>query len=149
MTDMRKIENPFVVKVVREFNFPIERVFDAWLDGDNIGKWFFATPDGDLRELSIDPKVGGGFVVAEQRGDELARHVGTYHEIVRPNRLVFSYYYDTGEAELSSNVTVELTTTDDGCSLALTHEMDDIYSEYEQSAIEGWNMVLSGLEAVL
>ena len=32
MTDIRKIENPFFVKVERDFDASVETVFDAWLD---------------------------------------------------------------------------------------------------------------------
>ncbi len=145
MSDIRRIDNPFVVKVSREFNTTRERVFDAWLDGDNIGKWLFASSDGVVKEVSCDPRVGGGFVVADQRGDELARHVATYHEIDRPQRLVFSYYFDAGEEKVTSNVYIDFSETEKGCILSLTHEMDDIYAEYEESAIQGWNMILAGL----
>ncbi len=39
------------VRVTREFNFPPERVFDAWLDPKTAGKWLFATPIGKMMRL--------------------------------------------------------------------------------------------------
>ncbi|MEZ5757083.1 MAG: SRPBCC domain-containing protein [Emcibacteraceae bacterium] len=150
MTDMRKIENPFFVKVERDFDVPVETVFDAWLDRKNIGNWFFATPDGKMKEVEVDPREGGRFIIGEQRGEEYARHVGRYHLIDRPKKIIFSYYYESGdEDELESNVIIEFKANGKGCSIILTHEMDDIYAEYEKSAIKGWTMILDGLEAVL
>ncbi|MDG1995712.1 MAG: SRPBCC domain-containing protein [Emcibacteraceae bacterium] len=146
MVERRTIENPFVFKLSREFKTPAERVFDAWLDPKNVGNWLFGTPDGKEKGSKVDPRVGGNFEIGEMRGDEFANHVGTYHEIERPYRIVFSYYYETENEELSSTVIVELTDAGNGCIVHITHEMDDIYAEYEESTMEGWTMILNGLE---
>lgn len=149
MVEMRKIKNPFVVKVFREFNVKAEQVFDAWVDPVNVGNWLFATPEGTNKLADIDPREGGKFMIGEQRGEEFAKHVGTYHVIERPSRLVFSYYYGTENEGQSSNVIVDISETDVGCLVTITHEMDDIYAEYEQSAVEGWNMIFDGLNKTL
>jgi len=145
MVELRKFENPFVVNVSREFEASAQRVFDVWVDPANVGNWLFGTPDGKNKISEVDPWVGGNFIIGEQRGDEFAKHVGTYHEINRPSRLVFSYYYESEEEHLPSNVTVEISQTAKGCVVSVTHEMDNIYAEYEASATEGWNMIFDGL----
>lgn len=145
MVDLRKIENPFVVKVAREFEASPERVFDAWLDPVNVGNWLFATPDGQDKICQVDPREGGDFIIGEKRGEDYAKHIGTYHEIDRPNKIVFSYFYETENEDLPSNVIVEISATENGCLVSITHEMDNIYAEYEASATEGWNMILTGL----
>jgi len=149
MVERRKIENPFVVKVSRAFDAPIERVFDAWVDPANVGNWLFATPEGESKICEVDPREGGHFRIGERRGEEMAMHVGTYHEIDRPQRLVFSYYFETANEEMPSNVIVEISETENGCMVLVTHEMDDIYAEYEDSATNGWNMIFDGLEKIL
>lgn len=146
MVERRNIENPFVVKISREFNASADRVFDAWLDPENVGNWLFGTSDGKGKVSKVDPRVGGHFQIGEMRGDEFANHVGTYHEIKRPNRIVFSYYFETTNEELPSTVMVDIEPTDDGCTVHITHEMDNIYAEYEASAIEGWTMIFDGLQ---
>ena len=145
MVERRKIDNPFVVKVSREFKASAERVFDAWLDPENVGNWLFSTPDGKGKVCKVDPRVGGNFEIGEMRGDDFANHVGTYHEIDRPNRLVFSYYMETVNEDMPSTVIVEFSAKENGCVVLITHEMDDIYAEYEASAVEGWNMIFDGL----
>ena len=149
MAKYTKPENPFILKMTRDFEAPVERVFDVWLDPSHIAEWLFATPDGDIKEAEMDGKVGGGFIVAEQRGDELARHIGTFIELDRPNKIVFSFLYEAAEASLSSLVTVDLIAKEKGCTLNLTHEMDNQYSEYEASAIEGWNTILQNFSKVV
>ncbi|MDG1858408.1 MAG: SRPBCC domain-containing protein [Emcibacteraceae bacterium] len=146
MVERRNIKNPFVVKISREFNASNEKLFDAWLDSENLGNWLFGTPNGKGKVSKVDPSVGGNFEIGEMRGGAFANHVGTYHEIVRPSRVVFSYYYETENEELSSTVIVDIEQCENGCVVNITHEMDDIYSEYEALTIEGWTMIFNGLE---
>jgi len=146
MVERRIIDNPFIFKMSRDFNASAERVFDAWLDPKYVGNWLFGTPDGKGKVSKVDPRVGGQFEIGEMRGDEFANHVGTYHEIERPNRIVFSYYLETENEELSSTVIVEISEMENGCAVHITHEMDDIYAEYEANTIEGWTMIFNGLE---
>ena len=107
MAEMSKIENPFVVKIAHEFDASAERVFDAWLDAENVANWLFGTPDGEGKISKVDPQVGGKFEIGEMRDGVFANHIGTYHEIDRPSRLVFSYYMETVNEELPSNVIIE------------------------------------------
>jgi uncharacterized protein YndB with AHSA1/START domain len=132
--------------VTRMFSAPAERVFDAWLDPASVCHWLFATPDGEMRRVEIEPRVGGKLVIVEKRGETLADHVGTYEVIDRPRRLVFSYAYQGGK---SSCVTIEIEPLAGGCKLTLTHKLDPEWAAYVDKAREGWTMVLEGLAAAL
>lgn len=149
MVEMREIKNPFVVKVSREFSAASERVFDAWLDPTGIGNWLFSTPDGENKVCDVDPREGGDFRVGEQRGDEMAIHVGTYHKIDPPNQIIFSYYQESTNDDLPSNVTIDFEKNGNGCIVTVTHEMDGIWAEYEESAVSGWNMIFDGLNKTI
>lgn len=138
---------PIQLQVSHHYAAPPERVFDAWLDPDGIGRWLFATPAGEMKRVELEARVGGRFVVEEQRGDTLARHLGQYLTIERPRRLVFSFTTDPDEPP--SRVTVEITPTDGGCALTLTHEMDPIWSEYTERTRDGWTQILTGLDRAL
>lgn len=135
------------IDVSKDFEVSAEQVFDAWLDQENIGKWLFATDTGVMKQVEIDARVGGAFFIEELRGDDLAPHYGTYLEIDRPRKLVFEF--STSKEETPSLVTIEITKTQGGCHLKLTHEMEAKWTDYKDMAINGWTMVLQGLGKML
>lgn len=133
-------EMPLIVK--RKFDAPAELVFDAWLDSDNVGRWLFTTPESKIDSVKIDPRVGGEFEIIDKRGEELTRHTGTYLEIDRPRRLIFTFAVPQYSAEFTK-VTIDITPLDTGCELTLTHE--DVLPEWRESTIDGWTMILNEL----
>ena len=135
------------VRVTRRFEAPPERVFDAWLAPDSVGRWLFATPDGVMERVEVDPRVGGRFRIDERRGSELAEHFGQYLEIDRPRRLVFSFaaIRDSGYTK----VTVTIVPDGNGSLLTLVHEMDPKWADYEDRTREGWTKILKGLAETL
>jgi uncharacterized protein YndB with AHSA1/START domain len=143
--------NPLVIVVTRRFEAPAERVYDAWLDPTSAGQWLFATPMGKMVRVEIDARVGGEFIVAEQRGDILAEHVGRYVAIDRPRRLVFLFSVTkfSDPNEQVSRVTIEIVPSAGGCELTLTHEIDPKWAEYEERTRGGWTTILEKLNTML
>ena len=141
-------EQQILVRVSRRFNASPERVFDAWLDPERAGKWLFATPTGEMVRVEIDPRIGGGFTIVERRDGELAEHFGTYLEIDRPRRLVFSFSVEKYSVD-ADRVTVEIAPLESGCELTLTHEMNAKYAEFVDRTQQGWTGILEGLAANL
>lgn len=138
---------PIVVTVTRRFDAPPERVFDAWLDPQGVGRWLFATPEGTMERVELDPRVGGRFLIAERRGGELAEHFGEYLEIDRPRRLAFSFaaLRDSGYTRVAVTIEPE----GEGSRLTLLHEMDPQWADYEARTREGWGKILEGLGRVV
>ena len=134
------------VVVTRRFDTAIESVFDAWLDPAAAGRWLFATPTGQMVRVEIDARVGGKFVIAEQRADGLTEHVGNYLEIDRPRRLVFSFGVPKYSAELT-RVTVDIVPRGSGCELTITHE--GVLPGYAERSAAGWTGILAGLAGCL
>jgi uncharacterized protein YndB with AHSA1/START domain len=134
------------VRVERHIDAAPERVFDAWLDPDAVGRWLFATPEGVMERVEIDARVGGHFRIDERRGGELASHFGGYEEIDRPRRLVFSFGIDRAP-DAMTRVTVEITPEADGSRLVLTHEK--VWADYATRTGEGWATILDGLASAL
>lgn len=131
--------------VSRRFAAPPERVFDAWLDPLGAGRWLFATPSGISKHVEIDPRVGGGFAIHEQRGEMLARHFGTYREIARPGRIVFELVTDTDPRSTPTLVTVDIESDGRGTRLTLTHRLDPERATLDASIRAGWKSTLEGL----
>ena len=109
------------VRVVRRFDVPPERLFDAWLDPDEVGTWLFATP--------------------ERRDGEEWEHRGEYLVVDRPLRLKFSFV-DPVFAK-TTYVTVEIAAQGDGSEITLTH--DGVLPEWVAPTTKGWGMILDGL----
>ena len=132
------------VRVRHSFTASAERVFDAWLDPKQAGKWLFATPTGTMVRVDIDARVGGGFKFVDRRDGEDVEHVGEYLEIDRPRRLVFSFAVPK-YSPIKTRMTIEVVARDLGCELTLTHE--DVDADYIARTKEGWTHILDGLAA--
>jgi uncharacterized protein YndB with AHSA1/START domain len=138
-------ENPGTIVITRRFDFSIERVFDAWLDPAKASKFLFATPTGQMVRVDIDARVGGSFNITRRDGDDV-EHIGTYLEIDRSRRLVFTFSVPKYSAEVT-RVIIDLEPLPTGCELTLTHE--GVLPEWLESGREGWGKILDGLSAHL
>jgi uncharacterized protein YndB with AHSA1/START domain len=136
-----------VVRVSRAFDAAPERVFDAWLDPAMMGRFLFATPTGKMLRVEADSRVGGTFVVVEHRGDHDAEHYGTYVDIDRPRRLVFTFATD--REEKPTRVTIDIAPRGQGCELTLTHEMSPEWADFAERTRAGWTMIVDTLATVL
>ena len=124
-------------------------MFDAWLDPSAVGRWLFHAPGGEMKTIDIDARAGGKYEIAEQRGEDLDRHVGEYLVIDRPNKLVFTFRYIGPKAPGSpaTQVTIDIQSTDNGCLLTLTHE--GVLADWGERTSHGWGMILDNLAATL
>jgi uncharacterized protein YndB with AHSA1/START domain len=133
------------IVITRHFDFPVERVFDAWLDPAKAGRFLFATPTGKMVRVDIDARVGGSFTITRRDGEDV-EHVGTYLEIDRPRRLVFTFAVPK-YSEQVTRVSIDLRPLPTGCELTLTHE--GVLPEWLEATREGWGKICDGLAAFL
>ena len=134
------------VRVARHFSIAPERVFDAWLDPVNAGRWLFATLSGQMVRVEIDARIGGSFILVDRRDGEDVEHVGEYLEIDRPRRLAFTFAVPKFSTE-STRVTIGIVASETGCELTLIHE--GVLPEYASRTETGWNGILDRLAATL
>ncbi len=139
-----------VIRVERTINAPAERVFDAWLDPVWIGRFMFGPHlrDEHIVSLSNEPRVGGVFNYRVTRQGVEINHTGTYREIDRPRRLVFTWGVDAEQGDLSV-VTIELTPHGESCVLVLTHRLHPDWAEYAERTQQGWSKIVGDLVASL
>lgn len=136
-----------LLTVRRDFSSPPDRVYDAWLNPQAVGRWLFATPDGVIERAELDPRVGGRFVVSERRGATLAEHFGEFLELDRPRRIVFGFAASREDAP--TRVTVEIEPTPDGCRVVLSHDLAPEWEAFADRARQGWTLILDGLAGTL
>jgi len=139
---------PIVIRITRRYDFPAERVFDAWLDPEKARRFLFATSAGKMVRAEIEPRVGGSFNFTDRRDGIDVEHIGEYLEIDRPRRLVFTFHTERGSADLS-RVTIDIAPRGAGCELTLTHEVDPKWAEYKNRTEAGWTAILDRLAATL
>lgn len=143
-------------KTVHEFKtVAAERVFDAWLAPDTVRQWLSSALQslglaGDIRRIEIDPRVGGRFTFSDQRGEDEAVHWGTYLELDRPRKIVFTWFTTVeDEREGSSVVTLTLAPKGAGCVATIVHRLSAKYAEYVQRTAQGWERMLVHTEKLL
>lgn len=137
---------PAIVRVARHFNTPAERVFDAWLDPTQAGRWLFATATGHMMRVEIDARVGGGFVFVDRRDAEDVEHRGEYLQMVRPTRLVFRFIVPK-YSSVYTRVAIDIVPSGSGCDLTLVHE--GVLPQYQEQTQSGWKAILDALAATL
>lgn len=148
---------PTTVLLARRLSAPPERVFDAWLDPQKIGRWMAASSKGDeLKHVAVDPRVGGTFSFIVARRGQQIEHLGGYVEIDRPRRLAFTWNAVTAPEATgtrssgmgaNSLVTLDFAPAGSGTELRLTHEgvPEDLAIRTE----EGWSKLIQALAHTL
>ena len=135
------------VRVSRLLGASPERVFDAWLNADDVRSFLFARAPGDTGHADADARLGGRFRVVRHRDGEDVEYSGEYLEIERPHLLVFSLFVEK-YAQWDDRVIVELAPVGEQSLLVLTHELS-LANPDERSRIQReWLRVLDGLEAL-
>jgi uncharacterized protein YndB with AHSA1/START domain len=107
------IEYPTDLEIVttREFDTPIELVFDVLTKPEHVSRWGATHPD-QMRECSIDLRVGGNYHMVFVTGDGTeCSFRGTYLEIEPPTRIVDTWLFE-GWPDAEAVETVDLHETD-------------------------------------
>jgi uncharacterized protein YndB with AHSA1/START domain len=141
---------PAVARVTRQFNTSAERVFDAWLSPEMIGRWMFGpnVRDEEVVLISVDARMGGAFSFIVRRQGQEIDHVGEYLEIDRPRRLVFTWGVRENLPD-TSRVIIDIATQENGSELSLAHEMPPDWANFIDRAVESWTKMLAALATAL
>lgn len=135
-------------QVSRSFSVEADKVFDAFLDPRIAGLWLFATEGGVMKKVTIDGQPGGKYSIIERRGDTDVEHTGTYAEVERPRRLVFTLSVPQF-ADTADKIEVTIAPKRKACDLTLVHHLQPGAGIHAAKAAEGWTSVLSRLASVL
>jgi uncharacterized protein YndB with AHSA1/START domain len=151
MNDERRSPRENVTaRVTRRFRAPPALLFDAWLDPAQVQLWLGAAARkealGELVHVELDARVGGTFRFVYRRGSAELVQSGTYLEIDRPRRLVFSWDMALPDIE---RIIVQITPTADGSELVLDHVMDPAWSGDVSPVTAAWASVAEALGELL
>lgn len=134
-----------------DFLIPAEVIYDAWLDPEAVSIWRteslrLAGTTSQFVSFTNDPTIGGGFVSTYFRDGQTVRHWGQYVELSRPHRIVTTWLTDDVDIVDPSTITLELTPTELGCHLTVTHELDTRWLDFFDRMRMSWVHVINSLE---
>jgi len=153
MTLAEDLDTRPTLQMRRTFDAPRTLVWRAWSRPEIMVMWIGPVEWPAFR-VTNDFRVGGAWRIglkSPETGEELWQG-GVYRQIVEPERLVFTFKWDEGHEDgppIDTLITVELTETDDGCTVmdfthaGLTSERSLAGHSY------GWASTADRLEAWL
>ena len=142
------------VKVSHRFRASAERVYDAWLNPDKVRVWMRTAGQsmglsGDIGQIEIDPKVDGAFLFSDMRDGVETKHWGTYLELDRPHRIVFTWIIDEAEESDPGRVNLTIELDGEGCIVTIVHDMDAKWADYEEQTKNGWSCMMQATDALV
>ncbi len=138
------------LRLVIERIFPAgrEQIFQAWTDPSVMEKWF-APPGMQPVGITTELAVGGKYQIGMRHADGTV-HVasGQYREIRPPEKLVFTWSWQTDPPGTETLVTLELFEHGTGTRLVLTHERFPTLESQEDHK-RGWEGCLEQLQQAI
>jgi uncharacterized protein YndB with AHSA1/START domain len=130
------------VTVRREIAAPAAELFDAWLDAEKLSQWMrpLAT---ERSEVKVDARVGGEFEIVMFTPGGAIPHTGSYQEITRPRRIVFTWNSPYAGSH-GSLVTVDFHARGSKTEIVITHERLPS-DEMVKAHADGWSSILERL----
>ena len=141
------------LKMTRTFDAPREVVFNAWIDGKQMAKWF--GPRGFTTEVKQHDAKQGGLITLVMRGPDGTEYPAKaiFREIVKPQRLVMTTYaLKDGREALETLVTVTFEEKNRKTTLNLDVQVVKATEEgkaYTAGMEQGWNETLDKLGEVV
>ncbi len=135
------------VQVRRRVRASAEQVFDLWTRPDLMVRWMSPFPGAVDCKASCDLRPGGAFSLVMSSQESSREVSGTYVEIDRPRKLVFTWIGPLTN-NVNTLVTVELTARGDETDLVLTHARLPT-SAIVEGHTRGWGHILDHLAEVV
>jgi uncharacterized protein YndB with AHSA1/START domain len=136
---MNAVAHVPTVSVRREIAAPAAELFDAWLDPVKLAAWMRPF-DTERSDVKLDARVGGSFEVVMHTPKGSVPHTGSYQEITRPRRIVFTWNSPFA-GDHGSLVTVDFNARGRSTEVVITHERLPS-EEMVQAHAGGWNGIL-------
>ena len=132
-----------IVQIRRRVKARAEQIFDLWTKPDLMVRWMSPFPGAVDCKASCDLRPGGAFSLVMLSRESSREVSGTYVEIDRPRKLVFTWIGPLTN-NVNTLVTVELNPDGDETDLVLTHERLPTPAIVEGHT-RGWENILGHL----
>jgi len=138
-------ETTLVLK--RTISAPRTRVFEAWTSPEMMRQWLCPDESFSVAIAEVDLRIGGSFRIGMKDSKNFI-HIanGTYLEIKKPEKLVFTWSWE--HEPMESVVTLTFQDLGKSTELVLKHELFRSMEQRDSHA-KGWNGCLQHLENFL
>jgi len=136
--------------IIRDFDAPLQRVWNAWVDPEQLVRWFF--PDHcEPTDPYFDVRPGGAYRYTFIGTDGAThRMCGVYQEIAPCERLVFTHGWANPEGVVAQDTQITITFAEVGGKTRVTMRQVGLETDEERSShAEGWNEALDHLVTLL
>jgi uncharacterized protein YndB with AHSA1/START domain/DNA-binding transcriptional ArsR family regulator len=132
-----------ILTIIRLFDAPPARVFQAFLNRDEFQSWI--GPEGIRCEVPLlEPRVGGRYRITMRRSDgRIIPVAGIFRTIEAPDRLGFTWQWD-GNSSRESLITLTLRAIGNRTELTLRQEGLQTIANRDGND-KGWNSALNKL----
>lgn len=137
--------------VEREFPFPVERLWEAWVNASELENWYSPTFLSVVPGTATsEPKPGGAWAIAVDVSANgfNAYFWGNYEAVDYPKKLTHTLYYSQDELEFSLRepqpdghlIEVDFTNLGDSCKVRFSQfgEMDNEQAEASREGMESY-----------
>jgi uncharacterized protein YndB with AHSA1/START domain len=137
------------LKVTRAFRAPCEKVFRAWTDPEALKQWW-GPPGYECPDAEVDLGAGGKYRLAMRKvpDGEVFYLTGAYREVRPPQRLVYTWRWESQPDLGETLVTVEFLDRAGATEVVLTHELFPSQAARDDHD-KGWSGCLDRLAASL
>ena len=146
MTNKLNVSTPsdLEILITREFNAPRDLVWNAFSNPELIKQWLFGPPGWTMTTCEDDLRVGGTFRIVMVDDESSNVHTGTYREIDRPRRLVFTWSSPVTQFR-DTVVTVTFQPAPNGATVVEIHQVGLPDEDARASHEAGWSDALRKL----
>jgi len=141
------VTDEYSLTVRREIAATPEVLFDAWLKPESLGAWLKPLHTRETR-AETDPREGGTFSIVMVADESSVLHTGTYLEIDRPHRLVFTWRSPVTQF-CDSIVTVTFQPSSDASTIVEIKQRGLPDDDARASHDAGWSEALRQLDLVV
>jgi uncharacterized protein YndB with AHSA1/START domain len=112
-------------------------------------RWWATDPAGSTPVAEVDLRVGGGYRLTMEDGDGAGRHTvrGEYREVLRPERLVYTWAWEEADGSVGHESTVTVSFHGEGDRTKVVIEHADLPSPESRARHGvGWTACLESLQ---